>query len=253
MDMPLSDKLFTARLEDMKNQCIRNGCPVFSAFLDERECAEAENWLAYNSGEIRYMLWGGFPEARRKMLAVCPEYCEGYIKEEFPFVCLTFRFRKEDRLTHRDFLGTFMGMQLKRNVIGDIITGEGAAQVFVTEVAARALKSTVSRIGRTGVKVSDDRPFEMEVKQEFKCINGTVASMRLDCIVSLAANVSREKAAGLIRAEKVDVNHITASAAASELHSGDIISIRGCGRFLLSDIGDITRKNRIHVTLQKYI
>ena len=199
------------------------------------------------------MLWGGYPDARRRMLAIYPEYCQEYILDEFPMRCVTFSFRKEDKLTHRDLLGTFMGMMLKRDTIGDIIFAEGAAQTFVTDVAAKVITGSVSKVGRVGVKVSDDRPFELELKQEFEDIKGTVASMRLDCIVSLAAKVSRENAARLIRSEKVDINHFTASSVSAELREGDVLSIRGSGRFILSGIDGETKKGRIHINLRKYI
>ncbi len=187
------------------------------------------------------------------MLAVYHDYCDDYVEEDYPFVCLTFTYRKEDKLTHRDFLGTFMGMQLKREVIGDIVVAEGEAQAFVTEVAAKLILSSVSKIGRVGVKVSDDRPFELEVRQEYKKIIGTVASLRLDCIVSLAAHISRDSAAGLIRSDRVDVNHFTASSISQELHEGDIISVRGSGRYVLSAVNGLSGKGRIHVEVLKYI
>lgn len=248
-----SDKLFSARLSDMVSTAERNGTYAFSMFLDERQCAEAEMWCRRNIGELKYMLWGGFPDARRKMLAVYPYYCEEYVKEDYPFVCITFTYRREDRLTHRDFLGTFMGMQLKREVIGDIVVAEGETQVFATEVAARLITSTVSKIGRTGVKVCDDKPFELEAEQEYKKISGTVASLRLDCIVSLAAHISRENAAKLIRSDKVDVNHFTASSLSQELHEGDTVSVRGSGRYILSGVNGVSSKGRIHIDLLKYI
>ncbi len=248
-----SDKLFSARLSDMVSTCERNGTAAFSNFLDERQCAVAEQWCRNNAGECRYMLWGGFPEARRKILAVYPYYLEEYIKEDFPLVCLTFTFRKEDKLTHRDFLGTFMGMMLKREVIGDIVVTEGKAQAFVTEVAAKLIMCTLAKIGRFGVKVSDDVPFELDTVQEYQKISGTVASMRLDCIVSLAAHISREKAADLIKAEKVDVNHFTIPSQSHEVHEGDVISIRGSGRYVVSAVNGVTSKGRIHTDLLKYI
>ena len=248
-----SDKLFAARLSDLTDQARRNSSYAFSSFLDERQCAEAEAWCRKNTGELMYRLWGGFPDARRKMLAVYHDYCDDYVEEDYPFVCLTFTYRKEDKLTHRDFLGTFMGMQLKREVIGDIVVAEGEAQAFVTEVAAKLILSSVSKIGRVGVKVSDDRPFELEVRQEYKKIIGTVASLRLDCIVSLAAHISRDSAAGLIRSDKVDVNHFTASSISQELHEGDIISVRGSGRYVLSAVNGLSGKGRIHVEVLKYI
>ncbi|MCM1133226.1 MAG: YlmH/Sll1252 family protein [Ruminococcus flavefaciens] len=248
-----SDKFFFAKLGDLVSRAERNGVCGFSDFLDERQCAEAELWCRRNAGSLRYKFWGGFSEASRKMLAVYPDYCEDYILEEFPFMCVTFTYRKEDKLTHRDFLGTFMGMRMKREIIGDIVVGEGIAQAFVTDVAGKLISTTVSKIGRTGVKCFTDRPFELEVKQNFAEISGTVASLRLDCVVALAMNVSREKASAFIRADKVDVNHFTASSVSGELKEGDILSIRGCGRFILSGINGFTKKNRLHIVLKKFI
>ena len=248
-----ADKLFSARLSDLTEQCRKNNCCTFSSFLDERQCAEAEAWCRRNAGELMYRLWGGFSDARRRMLAIYPDYCEDFVEEEYPFVCLTFSYRKEDKLTHRDFLGTFMGLRLKREVIGDIVVTDGKAQAFFTEVAARLVMLTVTKIGKVGVKVSDDRPFELEVVQEYKSISGTVASLRLDCLVSLAAHMSRENAASMIRADKVDVNHFTASSVSQELREGDIISVRGSGRFVLSAVKGMSGKGRIHVELLKYI
>ncbi len=246
------DRLFAAKLGDMVNSCERSGAASFSHFFDERQCAEAELWCRRGCGELRYKMWGGFDDACKKMLAVYPCYCEDFIADEYPISCLTFSFRKEDRLTHRDFLGSFMAMRLKRETIGDIIIAEGKAQTFVTEVAARLILSTVSKIGRVGVKITDSQPFSLEVRQEFESIGGTAVSLRLDCVVGIAARVSREKASRLIRAERVAVNHFPITSVSHMLNQGDVISIRGFGKFVLSDINGLTKKGRIHITLRKY-
>ena len=247
------DRLFTARLEDMVSRCERSGFCVCSHFLDERQCAEAELWCRRNTGGLLYALWGGYESARRKMLVIYPDYCSDQYMESFPMKCLTFTFRKEDDLTHRDFLGSFMGLRLKREVIGDIIVDKGVAQAFVTDVAAGDILTSVSKIGRVGVKVSDDRPFELDIEQAFQEIGGTAASLRLDCIVALAANVSRENAAKLIRSEKVDVNHFTVTSVSQELHEGDILSVRGSGRFIFAGSSGTTRSGRLHILLRKFI
>lgn len=249
----MPDKLFEARLGDMVSRCERSGAPVFSSFLDEGQCAAAEQWCSRNIGGLRYMLWGGYQDAQRKMLAVFPEYCEEYVLGDCPVKCLTFTFRREDKLTHRDFLGSFMALRLKREVIGDIIIDNGIAQCFVTEIAARHISSEIVKIGRVGVKIAGDVPFRLERIQKFQEISGTVASLRLDCVVGLAAKVSRENAAKLIRPERVDVNHVTAVSLSQELKEGDILSVRGCGRFVLSRIDGSTKKGRIHINLHKYI
>lgn len=246
-----ADKLFQARIEDMYRKCERYYCPVFSAFLDERQCAEAEI-LCRRHGEAAYMLWGGFEEAQRKMLCVFDEYSKEYIADEFPMKCLTFIFRKEDKLSHRDFLGSFMAQRLKRETIGDIIISEGKAQVFVTDVAAKLIMSDISKIGRIGVKISDSEPFSFIVQQSFEDFGSTVASLRLDCIVSAAAKVSRENAARLIRSEKVSVNHLPVVSVSHELSEGDIITVRGSGKFILNGVNGTTKKGRIHINLRKY-
>lgn len=245
-------KLFEARIEDMYRQCERNYSSVYSAFLDERQCAEAERYCSRRCGEPLYTLWGGFEGAQRKMLCIYNEYSADFVREDAPIKCLTFSFRKEDKLSHRDFLGSFMGMRLKRETVGDIIIAEGTAQAFVTEVAARLILGTVGKIGRVGVKISDSEPFSLEVKQEFEEIGGTVASLRLDCIVGLAAKISRENAARLIRSERVSVNHFPETSLSREVHEGDIISVRGSGKFILGEINGTTKKGRIHISLRKY-
>ncbi len=246
-----ADKLFQARIEDMYRKCERYYCPVFSAFLDERQCAEAEI-LCKRHGEAEYMLWGGFEEAQRKMLCVFDEYSKEYIADEFPMKCLTFAFRREDRLSHRDFLGSFMAQRLKRETIGDIIISEGKAQVFVTDVAAKLIMSDISKIGRIGVRISDNEPFSLSAQQSFEDFGSTVASLRLDCIVSAAAKISRENAARLIRSERISVNHLPVVSVSRELSEGDVITVRGSGKFILNGVNGTTKKGRIHINLRKY-
>ena len=245
------DKLFTAKTEDMFERCERYCCPVYSSFLDERQCAEAE-LICKTHGSLRHFLWGGHDNAARKILCVYEDFSEDCFMAQFPMKCLTFTFRKEDSLSHRDFLGSFMALRLKREVIGDIIIGEGTAQCFVTEVAAKLIMSELSKIGRVGVKITDSLPFSMSVEQEFEDTGSTVASLRLDCIVSAAAKVSRENAAKLIRSEKVSVNHLPVCSVSEELRQGDIITVRGCGKFILNNINGTTKKGRIHIILRKY-
>ena len=247
------DKLLEAKLGDMADRCERYGCPVYSSFLDEHECVVAEKWCGGLSSDFGWILNGGFADARRKMLAVYPIYCSLPDEDDFPMKCLTFTYRKEDKLTHRDFLGSFMGQRLKREVIGDIIVSEGETQTFVTEVAAKAILDSVTKIGRVGVKITDDVDFRLDAEQKYKEISGTVASLRLDCIVSLATNLSREKAAALIRSDRVEINHFTAASVSQELKEGDILSVRGSGRYILSGIDGLTKKGRIHINLRKYI
>lgn len=252
------DKLLEARIEDMYEMAERDYSCMYSLFLDERQCSAAERLCNKLSGSVHggglmYKLWGGYENAQRKMLCVYSEYCSEYFMQEYPIKCLTFKYRKEDKLSHRDFLGSFMGLRVKRETVGDIVVAEGEAQAFVTDNAAQHIEQLISKIGRVGVKIYHDEPFHLENEIKFKEISATVASLRLDCITAAAANISREKAASLIRSEKTDVNHFTVTSASHELKEGDVLSVRGFGRFVLSGINGITKKGRIHIILKKYI
>ena len=223
-----SDTLFAPRLADMLRRCERDCCSVFSRFLDERQCAEAELWCRKNAGELHYGFFGGFPDARRRILALYHDYSADYIREELPIVCLTFTFREEDKLDHRSFLGSFMALGLKRDTIGDIVIKDAFAQAAVTETAARDITASISRIGRVGVKITDSLPFELtlEEAQQFREIGCTVASLRLDCIAaasfpvfSMKDNAQRQSCG----AEKMQVSFITASSEAFPTRVGEYL------------------------------
>jgi RNA-binding protein YlmH len=251
--MDNSSKLLEAHIEDMAERCSRTYSPQFTFFLDERQGAEAEIFCLRHCGEMMYMMWGGYEEAQRKILCIFPEYAADSIIDEFPLKCVTFSYRKEDRPDHRNFLGSLMALRLKREAIGDIVIAESEAQVFVTDIAAKLIMSSISKIGRVGVKLSDSTPFHLEKVQEFIELSGiTVASMRLDCITAAAAHISRENAARLIRAEKVSVNHFTITSVSHEVRQGDVLSVRGSGRFILHAVNGETKKGRIHIILRKY-
>ena len=83
---------------------------------------------------IFYTLWKKKEptDAERKMLCVFKEYYQPE-NSDFPMTCLTFSYRKENKLTHRDFLGAIMALQIKRETVGDIVIGDGTAQIAVSD------------------------------------------------------------------------------------------------------------------------
>ena len=84
-------------------------------------------------------------------------------------------------------------------------------------------------------------------------IRGTVQSLRLDAVLSVALKTSRSKVMQYIESERVNVNWQTVSSGAFSLKEGDVLSVRGFGRFKVFEIGGITKKGRIGITVLKYI
>ena len=115
----------------------------FSAFLDERQCLLCEKLMASVKYE-NYRLWGGYENAARRMLYVYPEYGEAE-SEDFPITAITLLYRKEDKITHRDILGSLMGLRIKRDSVGDILVGEGKSAVFLRSSVAGEVTSVLTR------------------------------------------------------------------------------------------------------------
>ena len=248
---PKEEKLFKSKILDMIRLSEKRGC-VYSLFMDGREMAAAKEVL--NFERCGYKFYGVFDEADRQMLCVYDS--EGYFepqREDFPITLLTFRYRQECKLTHRDFLGALMSLGIKRETVGDIAVSEGVTQAVVSDTAAELILSCVSKIGSVGVKCTEDSlENAMLKKQEYKEIVGTVPSLRLDAVVGTALGLSRAKTAEIIKAVGADVNFEEKHDCSYNLKETDVFSVRGYGKFRLSAVSGITKKGRIHITIRKY-
>ncbi|MCM1024389.1 MAG: YlmH/Sll1252 family protein [Prevotella sp.] len=243
------DRILVSHIADMADICEKSYCPKFSVFLDERQAALAVSALN-ERGFGRYGFSGGYENASRKVLGVFPEYCGD---EKFPVSALTFRYRENDKLSHRDFLGAFMSRQIKREMLGDIVVGKGRTTAFVYDTVKDVLLSEITKIGSVGVKAEEDSAPDLQIEQAFTEKNGSVSSLRLDSVLALAAGVSRGKAADIIKGGGVTVNYRIVESASHSLDSGDVFSARGFGKFILSSVNGKTKKDRFHITVKKYI
>lgn len=224
--------------------------PSFLGFLDESQCAACEDLLRRERG-AQWLLWGGWPEGERKLLGLFPDYLEPD-DALFPITPVTFTYRAGDKLTHRDFLGSFMALGVERDVIGDILAGEGRCVAFFRQEMAPYFLDNIRKIGRVGVKAEEGAKEPLPVRREFKELSGVVASQRLDCLVAFLCKTSREKAAGLITAGLVMRNHREILSSSQRTEEGDVLSIRGHGKFQIDRLGPLTSKGRLSVLCRKY-
>lgn len=247
------DRLLLSHFLDMIEICEKSYTPKFSAFLDERQIILAKSFMDEQGCED-YKLYGGYEQAARKILGIFPQYWEFEEDEweDFPVSALRFKFREADKLSHRDFLGAFMSRQIKRNMLGDIIVGNGTAAVIVHDTVKPVLMSEISKIGSVGVSISEEDFSGLNTEQSFIEKSGTVSSLRLDGVISMAAGISREKSASLIKGGYVAVMYETVQSVSYQLSQGDIFSVRGYGKFVLDSVNGKTKKDRIHITIKKY-
>ncbi len=249
MNESQADKVLAAHISDLAERSCRD-CTVYATkFLDERQSYLAQKLLS-GRADCNVRFWGGYEEAQRRLCCIAPEWLE-ITDELVPIHCVTFKFRESDTLSHRDFLGAFMSCGIQRETIGDIVIGKGKAQAFATEAAAALIKD-ITKIGRCGIKSSDDEGFCMSVERNFREIGGTVSSLRIDSVAALAVRESREKTVGLIRQGKVLLNYSEAAFPSLSVSEGDIITVRGYGKFRMKTVTGLSKKGRLHIIIEQY-
>ena len=99
------------------------------------------------------------------------------------------------------------------------------------------------------MELSNLRALELKL-EEVKII---VPSLRLDNIVSDLARTSRSKASEIIAQERVFVNGQNETKQSKQIKQGDVITIRGKGRFVIKEFTGTTRSGRTVVLVEKYI
>jgi RNA-binding protein YlmH len=204
---------------------------------------------------VRYTVFGGYEEAEYVVIAVHPDYIEEVYPDEFPIKLLMIEAGKQQGdIEHRDILGSLMGLGFSRERMGDIVLLETCAQVMILEEMGDYALSSLERVGRTKVNVRQGTIEEFVPKPvTYVEIASTVKSLRLDALVASAFGVSRGKAADLIKAKKVKLNYRPVTSVSKELHEEDMVSVRGKGRFILSEVLNKTKKDRIKIIIKKVV
>lgn len=241
----------SAHISDLARRSRGSGVPLFSRFLNERErIVAAETARADNANPIFY---GGYDGAARTLCGFFEgTYAEKMpIEELFPLCAVTFSFRKADRLSHRDFLGAILGVGLERSAVGDIFVEDDRAVVFCLNVA-QELVLGITTVGRTGVKAVPGVAGELP-RTKFETLDRTVSSLRLDCVVGACVNISRSKSASLITSGRVSADFSVCDNVSAAVSEGQVISVRGFGRFKVSKIVGETKKGRIRIIIDKFV
>lgn len=239
-----------SKIEDALRLCNNSSSPKFVGFLTPQEVAVAE--VVAKKQNCKVAFFGGYDDAERQLFGAFPEWCESF-EELFPIKALTFTYRKGDMLSHRHFLGTFMSLGIARETVGDILVGEGRAVAFFSEEMARYVKSQINKISNTGVTVEEGFCFPLPGMSAFEEISDTVASTRLDCIVASLIKSSRGTATELIEDKMVSLNSVCCEKATKMVVSGDKITIRGKGKFIIDSVNMRSKKDRLILKAKKYI
>ena len=250
--MEKEELLFRKRIGELARICYERDVPVHTDFLTLNEQTIFLS-LVPSLPPVRYELTGGYEMAGRKVVCFLPSYEESLM--EAPFVCLlaqpvNLRFAQE--LTHRDYLGAVMNLGIERDKIGDILIEGKACHMFCMEDMADYLCREIHSVGRTNLTLSRVPAEELKIAPRFERISGSVASLRLDCVLALVWRSSRTKMTPYIEGEKVFVNGRLALSNSQILKEGDVVSVRGLGKFAYRGVETETKKGRLFIAVDRY-
>lgn len=252
------EKIILAKLNDKIRLCKTKNKLVNTEFLNMYQ----ENIIRKELERIKaknYILTGGYSEAESKILIMYPEkITEEIAKENITNIIKVIKIQlpneQKGKYQHRDYLGTIMQFGLERERIGDIIVYEDEAYVIVLSENAQYIKDslqTTKKFKKSKIEIIDI--VEMKVKKpEFEEIKISVSSQRLDNFISEICKISRSETTRLIASELVSINCKIETKQTKTVEIGDVLIIRGKGKFIVIDFLDINRKGKQVVIVKKY-
>ncbi|SHI16618.1 RNA-binding protein YlmH, contains S4-like domain [Sporobacter termitidis DSM 10068] len=246
-------ELLKKRLLELTHRAFSQQRYTYSEFLTLAE-QDALLGMKFDAGAAPLTLLGGYDGAERQIARFGDAALCGY--EEAPplsYIAVTPLSQKfADALTHRDFLGALMALGVRRSVLGDILLQDNSACLVCLESISGFIVGEFSQVKRTSVRcqVLDALPDIAVREPEARSVN--VASQRLDALVAAVYKLSRSESQALIVQGKVHVNSRLTENASHEPGPGDIVSVRGLGRFVYDGAGRETKKGRLFVDVRVY-
>ncbi|MBT2216921.1 RNA-binding protein [Virgibacillus dakarensis] len=223
--------------------------PKLTDFLDPREQQIVEMLIGSQRDVLALHKSGGTAHTERKRIIIAPIYDE---IEEQDFALTLMQAAYQDKfisLTHRDVMGAFLSLGVKRKKLGDIHVASGIVQIIMSSDIAAYIKANLTAIKKAKIAL-EERPVVNFLGEEkyWAEADHTVSSLRLDAILKEIYKLSRKDATNAITKSLVKVNYKTVENPAYQLQEGDILSFRGKGRSKLAGINGKTKKEKWKIT-----
>ncbi|MCR5825576.1 MAG: hypothetical protein K6G54_03320 [Oscillospiraceae bacterium] len=247
------ERVLLAHVLDKCELCRARSVPAHTDFLSPAELRSAEELLhaaLYHDG---WAALGGYDEAERRLLCFLPPWQDAPETDALLAV-LRVRWHESERVGHRDLLGSLMALGVSRSKLGDILASPQTADVVVCADIADYLAREWTQAGRVHLHAERIAPEALNVpERKVRAIRDTVATLRLDAVTASGLGMSRAKAAELIAAGRVQLNHRETTKPDAPVRALDTVSVRGFGRFTLAEVGGQSRKGRTAILIERYL
>ncbi len=253
MNNDKEEQILQKRFLDLARTAENKGICTYTDFLNLNEISIFFH-MKNDMFIVNYDLFGGYSGAERKVLCF---YGDDSVKAFSDYItCIRINplnKKFSDNLNHRDFLGALMNLGINRSKIGDILVKEKEGYVFCETSIGQFIIDNLDKVKHTNIKCSFMDKDAPEIQPEFKEIRGCVASARLDCLIALAFDSSRNSILRLISGGKVYIDGKLVESNSYMLKEEETVSVRGFGKFIYKGMQNQTKKGRYFVILLKYI
>jgi len=249
--MTNDELLLKKRFEELARRSAARGCWTNTDFLN---MAEQDILSRSDTAGTPYRLFGGFDSAERRIALFGSEELCGFDMPP-PICCVEVSPtapKFADTLTHRDFLGAVLSLGIDRSVVGDILVSDNKGYIFCLDSMGQYIADNLAQVRHTAVRCTlrGEPPSGVMPQPEEKEL--VAASERVDALVAAVYKLSRSESSELIAAGKVSINSRVTLSQSAEPSPGDIVSVRGAGRFEYSGPLRGTKSGRLRVSVKVY-
>ena len=247
------DEFFIKRIRELANLSYQRDIVTFSDFLNLNEQNMVNSMNFHDLGVIAEF-FGGYEGAERRMIRFGSPEELGY-EQEYPLILFHITLqggRFSEKLSHRDYLGALMHLGIERSLIGDILVMDQEAYVFVKDAIGPFLMQEWTKVRHTQIFLSEIPLREFDYQPEFEERRGFCPSFRADVLVGFLCKISRKESSDLIKGQKVFVNGGLVTSNSLLLKEGDILSVRGYGKAVFSEVTGQSKKGRYGICMKQY-
>lgn len=249
-------KLLIAKVADKYEFSKTRNKITYTDFLNISEISIIKKYLKEQNIK-NYEIFGVKKDADRNILIFYPEkLSKDIIEKNYENILKLIRIKLPNNVKyeHREFLSGIMKLGIKREKFGDIIVTDTGADIIVlneiSNILAQDLKN-LTRFQKSEITIQNIKDLKIK-ENEFIDLKIIVSSIRLDSFVSEISRCSRSKANEIIEQGRVFVNSINELKPSKKINLGDIITIRGKGKFIYESIEKETKNSRFLINIKKY-
>ena len=208
-------------------------------FLDQKELLDIKSKINKNKYNIYY------PNKSSEKVIL--------YKDNIPSVSL-YKINSFNELKHQQILGSLMSLNISSSYLGDIIKYQDNFYFYILSDLDNFINEEFKYVGNNKITIEKiDLEYLKDYEREYEEIEFIVSSNRIDNVISRLINTNRDKVIDIIKNKDVILNYSILTKNSYNLKENDIFSIRRYGKYKYVGIKNTTKKDKIVVSVLKYL